>query len=47
MPEIKRLIKTTLYATYHKIDPFKRINCFELFSYDFLLSKPDEGIKAL
>ena len=43
MPEIKKIVRDTLYATYHKIDPFKKINWFEIFSYDFIVSNPAEG----
>ena len=37
LPEIKNIIKDTIKAVYLKIDPNKRLNCMEIFGYDFML----------
>jgi tubulin polyglutamylase TTLL1 len=42
VPLIKSLIKDTILAVYLKIDPKKRLNCMEIFGYDFML---DSGLK--
>lgn len=37
VPIIKGLIKDTIEAVYLKIDPKRRLNCMEIFGYDFML----------
>ena len=37
VPDIKNLIKDTIKAVYMKIDPNRRLNCMEIFGYDFML----------
>jgi len=31
------IVRDCMWATHFKIDPFKRMNCFEILAYDFLL----------
>lgn len=37
LPKIKSIIKDTIHAAYVKLDSNKRLNCMEIFGYDFML----------
>ena len=37
LPQIAKLVTDTFRAAYTKIDPYKRMNCFELYGFDFML----------
>lgn len=36
LPQIQKIVTDTVRATFHKIDPNKRLNSFEIFGYDFM-----------
>jgi hypothetical protein len=36
---IKKIVSETIQATFHKLDPNKRLSSFEVFGYDFLLDQ--------
>lgn len=38
-PQIQKLIADTFKAAFHKIDPARLQNTFELFGYDFMLDE--------
>jgi tubulin monoglycylase TTLL3/8 len=40
-PQLKKMTLDAVKSTYPKLDPFKRINSFELFGLDFMLD--DDG----
>ena len=42
LPQIKKIVTDTFRATFHKLDPNKRINSFEILGYDFMI---DEDFK--
>lgn len=37
LPKIKAIVKDTVLASFRKLDVHKRLNCMELFGYDFML----------
>ena len=37
LPKIKSIVKDTIHATFLKLDTNKRVNCMEIFGYDFML----------
>ena len=37
IPKIRNIVKDTILAAYLKLDSNKRINCMEIFGYDFML----------
>jgi Tubulin-tyrosine ligase family len=37
LPKIKSIVRDTISAVYGKIDPNKRLNCMEIFGYDFMI----------
>ena len=36
-PKMKNIVRDTIKATHKTIDPCKRLHCFEVFGYDFML----------
>lgn len=37
LPKIKKIVKDTILASYYQIDKNRRMNCFEIFGYDFMI----------
>ena len=37
LPKIKSIVKDTIHASFLKLDTNKRVNCMEIFGYDFML----------
>lgn len=37
LPQLKSLVADTFLATYHKIDPSKKLHTFEVLGYDFMI----------
>ncbi|OMJ78863.1 hypothetical protein SteCoe_21216 [Stentor coeruleus] len=37
LPKIKAIVKDTIHAVYPKIDVNRKLNCMEIFGYDFML----------
>jgi hypothetical protein len=37
LPEIRNIVKDSISAVYMKVDTNKRLNCMEIFGYDFML----------
>lgn len=36
MSQVKKIVTDTVRATFHLLDPNRRLNSFELFGYDFM-----------
>ncbi len=37
IPQMQKMVTDTVRATYAKIDPARRVNCMEIFGYDFMI----------
>jgi tubulin monoglycylase TTLL3/8 len=39
LPQIKEMVRETILASYKKIDTNRRLNCMEIFGYDFMIDR--------
>lgn len=39
LPQIKEIVRETILASYKKIDTNRRLNCMEIFGYDFMIDR--------
>jgi D-alanine-D-alanine ligase-like ATP-grasp enzyme len=38
-PKMRQIIVDSIVAVFQKIDPNRRLNCFEIYGYDFMIDE--------